>query len=369
MSVQSLVSQLPYNAQIKPKIVKDVNTLLQIYRSLQPSAQELFSVQQGTATLLLTLSGTIAMFFKGSQYNIPVDVYLPLTYPSTPPLVYVRPTKSMALKEGHRHVDREGLCYMPYLHKWGSRSTLIEMCQGLSQIFGEDPPVYARPASQPYHPPQPPSYNSVASSSSSTSYNASAASSSRPTPPPPSYSTLTKEPSYKASGTTNLEKLTVKIQGELQDFYNDARKEMQSDLALQTKLSSSQDEISKQHMNLRRIKENLTAAIDETKEKNNQLTQTIKKISDEMSNKDSLDPDSLITGIDPNSSKMLSLCATVAAIDDTLYYLDRALINGSINLDEMLKETRKLARKQFLAKAHIKKIVEGVGGTKDYVVR
>lgn len=131
---------------------------------------------------------------------------------------------------------------MPYLHKWGSRSTLIEMCQGLSQIFGEDPPVYARPASQPYHPPQPPSYNSVASSSSSTSYNASAASSSRPTPPPPSYSTLTKEPSYKASGTTNLEKLTVKIQGELQDFYNDARKEMQSDLALQTKLSSSQGE-------------------------------------------------------------------------------------------------------------------------------
>ena len=99
-------------------------------------------------------------------------------------------------------------------------------------------------------------------------------------------------------------------------------------------------------MNLRRIKENLTAAIDETKEKNDQLTQTIKKKSDEMSNKDSLDPDSLITGIDPNSSKMLSLCATVAAIDDTLYYLDRALINGSINLDEMLKETRKLARKQ-----------------------
>ncbi|GMI12659.1 hypothetical protein TrLO_g4164 [Triparma laevis f. longispina] len=338
-----LVSQLPYNVQIKPKITKDVNTLLQIYRSLQPSAQELFSVQSGTSTLLLTLGGTVAMFFKGSQYNIPVDVYLPLTYPQTPPLVYVRPTASMALKDGHRHVDREGLVYMPYLHKWGSRSNLTEMCQGLSQIFGEDPPVYARPASQPYHPPQPPSYNSVA--------------------------TLQKENSYKASGTTNLEKLTVKIQGELQDFYNNARKEMQSDLALQTKLSSSQDEISKQHMNLRRIKENLESAISETKEKNTQLTQTIQKKSAELSDKSSLDPDTLINGIDPNSEKMLSLCATVAAIDDTLYYLDRALISGSINLEEMLKETRKLARKQFLAKAHIKKIVEGVGGTQDYIVR
>lgn len=43
------------------------------------------------------------MFFKGSQYNIPVDIYLPLTYPQTPPLVYVRPTASMALKDVSVH--------------------------------------------------------------------------------------------------------------------------------------------------------------------------------------------------------------------------------------------------------------------------
>ena len=66
---------------------------------------------------------------------------------------------------------------------------------------------------------------------------------------------------------------------------------------------------------------------------------------------------------------MAELCARIAAIDDTMYYCDRALTNGTVSLEEMLKESRKLARKQFLAKAHVKKIVEGVTGQGNYSVR
>ena len=52
-----------------------------------------------------------------------------------PPSVYVRPTSTMALKDGHRHVDREGLVYMPYLHEWAKHShNLVTMCQNLSQV-------------------------------------------------------------------------------------------------------------------------------------------------------------------------------------------------------------------------------------------
>mmetsp|Transcript_20282 Transcript_20282/g.40584 ORF Transcript_20282/g.40584 Transcript_20282/m.40584 type:complete len:318 (+) Transcript_20282:365-1318(+) len=317
-------------------------------------------MQTGSSDMLLTLNGTVAMFFKGSQYNIPVDIYLPLDYPSRPPLVYVRPTATMALKEGHRHVDREGLVYMPYLHEWSKHShNLVTMCQHLSQIFGQDPPVFARPASQPFHPPQPPSYQSVAGSSSNPPSN----------PPPPSYSTLERDTSFKASGSTDLEKLTVKIQNELQEFYNDARSDISADLKLQAALSQSQEEIAQTHMNLRRLKVDLAAAIEDTNSKTAELKAVAEQKTSELADKEKLDPDTLIVGIDPNSAKMAELCARIAAIDDTMYYCDRALTNGTVSLDEMLKESRKLARKQFLAKAHVKKIVEGVSGLSNYCVR
>ena len=74
-----------------------------------------------------------------------------------------------------------------------------------------------------------------------------------------------------------------------------------------------------------------------------------------------IDPDVLILPIDPQSQQMLELSAEVAALEDTMYYLDRALANDSndsVDLQTHLKEIRKLARRQFLAKAHLKKIGE-----------
>jgi ESCRT-I complex subunit TSG101 len=47
---------------------------------------------------------------------------------------------------------------------------------------------------------------------------------------------------------------------------------------------------------------------------------------------------------------MLELSAETAAIDDTIYFLDRALVRGNITLDVFLKEVRKLSKRQFMAK-------------------
>lgn len=225
--------------------------------------------------------------------------------------------------------------------------------------------------------------------------------------PPPSYSTLQRDTSFKASGSTDLEKLTVKIQNELQEFYNDARSDISADLKLQAALSQSQEEIAQTHMNLRRLKVDLAAAIEDTNSKTAELKAVAEQKTSELADKEKMDPDTLIVGIDPNSAKMAELCARIAAIDDTMYYCDRALTNGTVSLDEMLKEvrdrrraeerkrqrrrcrirealllteqhllpfftrlqSRKLARKQFLAKAHVKKIVEGVSGQSNYCVR
>ena len=48
--------------------------------------------------------------------------------------------------------------------------------------------------------------------------------------------------------------------------------------------------------------------------------------------------------------------APSAALEDALYYLDRALSRGAIDIESFLREVRSLARRQFLAKAHLQKL-------------
>lgn len=53
---------------------------------------------------------------------------------------------------------------------------------------------------------------------------------------------------------------------------------------------------------------------------------------------------------------MLELVAENAALEDALYYLDQGLTDGVITVDVFMKEVRRLARKQFLARATMKKV-------------
>jgi ESCRT-I complex subunit TSG101 len=142
-------------------------------RTLIPKVERLIH-NNGTESELLVLSGTIAIAYGGKQYNIPVDIYISEPYPDAPPRCYVRPTKDMEIKAGHRHVDREvgprsgaatarlmpmgdadawagrqGLVYLPYLHEWQARDhKLTELCGHMSSVFSADPPCYAVRKSQ-----------------------------------------------------------------------------------------------------------------------------------------------------------------------------------------------------------------------------
>lgn len=54
--------------------------------------------------------------------------------------------------------------------------------------------------------------------------------------------------------------------------------------------------------------------------------------------------------------RMLGLVAENAALEDCLYYLDQGVTDGVITVDVFLKEVRRLARKQFIARATMKKV-------------
>jgi len=59
--------------------------------------------------------------------------------------------------------------------------------------------------------------------------------------------------------------------------------------------------------------------------------------------------------------QLFNLVAEDLAIEDTMEVLAKALDYERISLDVFLKETRKLAREQFLIKALVNKIVKSAG--------
>jgi ESCRT-I complex subunit TSG101 len=120
---------------------------------------------------LLSLFGTLEITYKNKNYNIPICVWLPLNYPLSAPMIYVKPTPNMLIRTSK------------YVDNWKQDSSLLLFLRVLQQIFSVEPPVYSRPP------------NSGTSSSNSTPFTQSSgtnpsypqASSSNPATANPSY--------------------------------------------------------------------------------------------------------------------------------------------------------------------------------------
>lgn len=100
---------------------------------------------------MLCLYGSIPSPINGKVYKIPIELWVPHEYPIASPYVYVVPTEKMVLQPGN-HVDNNGKCYLPYLANWGNnqedeygQSTIVKLCECLSKIFSNEPPVFAKP--------------------------------------------------------------------------------------------------------------------------------------------------------------------------------------------------------------------------------
>ena len=74
-----------------------------------------FDYEDGRREQLAVLEGTVPIAFQGAEYHIPVRVWIRLTFPAEPPMVFVTPTSAMEIKKNHYNVDMNGRCYMQYL--------------------------------------------------------------------------------------------------------------------------------------------------------------------------------------------------------------------------------------------------------------
>ncbi|RDW67360.1 putative endosomal sorting complex protein TSG101 [Aspergillus mulundensis] len=178
----------------------DVANVLAKFPMLTPETA-VYTYENGFSALLLQLSGTLPVTFRGTVYKFPIALWIPNTYPREPPIVYVKPTQDMAVRVG-QHVTLEGRVYHHYLAHWAGaweRASLLDLLSILQDVFAKEPPVkykQQQPIPQqaptvPAPPPRPPLPAELGNSPIHTSSSLSPAVSSPqpasqvPPPPPP----------------------------------------------------------------------------------------------------------------------------------------------------------------------------------------
>ena len=77
----------------------------------------MLAYETGQPALLVVLSGTLPVNFRGTTYRFPLSIWVPHAYPREAPIVYATPTGEIVVRPG-QHVGGDGRCYHPYLANW-----------------------------------------------------------------------------------------------------------------------------------------------------------------------------------------------------------------------------------------------------------
>ncbi|XP_018608106.2 tumor susceptibility gene 101 protein [Scleropages formosus] len=354
----------------KDLTVHDVSGVISRYAELRP-LRDAYVFNDGSSKELMNLSGTIPVSYKGKVYNIPVCLWLLDTYPYAPPICFVKPTSTMVIKTG-KHVDANGKIYLPYLHEWlPPKSDLFGLIQVMIMMFGEEPPVFSRPAAQhpiqasppfgpsnssylpavfpygPYNPPSPGGYPGCPYLRRSSYPVVSG-----PTP------VTTAGPSR--DGTIDADTIRASLVSAVSDkVRRRMREEIERAQAELDALMRTEDDLKKGHRKLEGMLSRLNlemAEVDKNiellKQKDEELSNILEKTESQSEDKDI---DDVIVPTAPLYKQILNLYAEENAIEDTVFYLGEAVRRGVIDLESFLKHVRLLSRKQFQLRALMQK--------------
>ncbi|KAI3374714.1 hypothetical protein L3Q82_021028, partial [Scortum barcoo] len=94
---------------------------------------------------LVYLAGTVPVHYEGSEYNIPVCIWLHETHPVSRPRCYVCPSISMVINPSCPCVDASGNISLDGLNRWTHGvSNLSLLVSEMRRAFQKDTPLYAR---------------------------------------------------------------------------------------------------------------------------------------------------------------------------------------------------------------------------------
>jgi len=393
--VTTLLSRLGGLYRDPNRVDRDASSLLKssVGIHLTPGISPLVE-NNGNSSHCLVLQGTIGIVFRGTTYQLLVDTYLPSGYPIRPPIAYVRLAKNQYLKENHPHVRSDGMVYLPYTHEWDPRThSLIEMVVAMSSVFSADPPVFTRaaPATPPQPPPPPPAYSSYVSNANSSVASPPRQNNIRPAVSPESERdmreqltammareaeeanrvaevarradmeekereeqlTAQKEWERRKLEQTRIE-VNNKIKVFLQNFNDQTKNQLNADWRDQEHLKQNKKSLDKEIKDLIERKLELKTHIETMDAKTNEIENWLEE--SKSAKEEEPDVDDLCQPVTKLDAQMLDLSAESAALTDTMYFLDRGMYMGQIDCTTHQKMIRKLAKKQFLIKAHLIKI-------------
>ncbi|KAF1383136.1 hypothetical protein PFLUV_G00128170 [Perca fluviatilis] len=102
---------------------------------------------------LLYLAGTLPVSYDGSDYNIPVCIWLHETHPASRPRCFVCPSVSMVINPSCCCVDAAGNVSLDALSTWTQGvSNLLLLVSEMRLVFQKDPPLYAISPANATHP-------------------------------------------------------------------------------------------------------------------------------------------------------------------------------------------------------------------------
>ncbi|CAH7685996.1 UEV domain-containing protein [Phakopsora pachyrhizi] len=180
--LRSVLSPYPQ----KNQAFLQIDQTLVSYPGLSPKTDS-FTFDDGRTTLLICLSGTIPVEYRGSSYNIPIEIWIPHEFPIEQPVLFVTPTKDMIIRRGS-HVEPGGRCIGGYLDSWREKSqacSLNHLLEYLQDVFSREPPLYAKPKLPPPVPLYSPQLTSSGPSTSRVQLSATSQSAPPPRPPLP----------------------------------------------------------------------------------------------------------------------------------------------------------------------------------------
>jgi len=397
---------------------RDILNLLRVYQDLHPE-ESIYVGDDNKQATLLSLTGTIPVDYKGTSYNIPIQIWLLHGHPHQAPLVYVKPTSTMVVKP-NRNVDEKGRVYHPFLTEWSQgpvhKSDLLQLIERLQIIFGQVSPVYAKTSQPPARPPYPSAYpsqqpvphggmrmphpggysgypgvqsryptpHSTPYPVSTTPYSTHGSNpygvGANPTPYPvastpypatdmvTSYPTTTVQNPVPARQGSIIDERTVrmsllttaedKLKQRVREVFEMGRIEQDQLQITKTELESGNKALTDMIEKMRTEQANLEANISVLDQKNNEINETLEKLQNDSEN---MDIDEAVVTTTPLYNQILDIFAEESAIEDALYYLSEGLRREAVELEVYLKSVRKMSRRQFMLRATLLKARETAG--------
>eukprot|EP00198_Chlamydomonas_reinhardtii_P003147 XP_001692483.1 subunit of the ESCRT-I complex [Chlamydomonas reinhardtii] len=366
---------VPYDEAVKWN-VRDHVSELQVFPTLTAKLSEYHS-NDGRLLNVLKVEGTMPIHYQGAKYNIPILMWLAERYPYNPPQVFVVPTANMIIRPS-AFVNPSGQVATPLLRSWlFPSSNLVDVVLEMSQVFGNEPPLYTKPGYPNQHYPAvggatgnltPYATPSVGNTPNSTPGPApgqrpgpgsmSGPAIPPPPPPPPPPAEPPRPSVDKAELEVHFRHLAIEaLSGQLKSLARRFSDHAQEETA---KAVETQSQLSERRARLQAAHDSLTAQRMGTEQLVSELAAKNKALQGWLDRNEPLaaayDPEtvpvsSLLLPADERCRQGMETQAQDLALEDAILALDRLLQTGQIALDAYLKQVRSLCRRQFFARA------------------